>query len=371
MGFLHPSWLLFPAFCTLLPPLGASLSLFHDWLAPVPTWTLVLITTSSWFQSFLPIPCRALSKWKPWPLHDVALGLISSSLFLTSMPRSHYPQRAALHVHHGFSHLEPLPQCPFYLGRKSALSAQKKVTLEGLRVNIWGFACHRVSMGATQHGKSHTQYIIKHSGFHQNLILRHEDLEFHIMFTCCKIVFFSWFFPQSFKNVKIALRSWIVWKPGAVWIWLTVCSLTVPWSRLVLALHSHVRWCLQETSLNVGHVWKKKKFFVCAPVGAVHIFSSLPIGSSGQVPYHWDAAPCPKHLAMTCFCAWLPTKAQSPRAELEPACSWAPGPALYSQLGQGLGSEWPLGGAGHSGVVSEPSPLFAWALKGKRLPRWH
>ena len=31
-------------------------------------------------------------------------------------------------------------------------------------------------------------------------------------------------FPQSFKNVKIVLRSWVVWKPGTIWIWLMVCS---------------------------------------------------------------------------------------------------------------------------------------------------
>ena len=51
-------------------------------------------------------------------------------------------------------------------------------------------------------------------------VLKTLKFEFHIIFTCHKILFFFWLF-HSFKNVKTIVTSLAVLKQSAGWIWLT------------------------------------------------------------------------------------------------------------------------------------------------------
>ena len=136
-------------------------------------------TASSPFRAgHCPSESLDLSMMWPWP-H-----------FLLSLPRLH--AQITVPIAGSFSctpwTFSPggSPACPFYLGRKSSLSAETEGPSQGLESKHLRICLPQGLCGGNTHGSCHRQYIIKHSGFHQNLILRYEELEFQI-----KIVFFS------------------------------------------------------------------------------------------------------------------------------------------------------------------------------------
>lgn len=49
--------------------------------------------------------------------------------------------------------------------------------------------------------------------------------EFHVIFTCHKVVLLFWKHFQPFKNVKAILSSWAVQKQGMGWVWPMDCCL--------------------------------------------------------------------------------------------------------------------------------------------------
>ena len=67
----------------------------------------------------------------------------------------------------------------------------------------------------------------KHGCVPIKLYLWIQKFEFHLIFMCCEIVFF-WFFFQPFNNIKNILSLWGIQKQMVNWIWSMGCNLPTP-----------------------------------------------------------------------------------------------------------------------------------------------
>lgn len=146
-GFLHPSWLLFHAFCTVLPPVGLQplkLSVAYGHLSP--TWPSHLVL----FNAFPccpepPIMHEAMSKQGQWPLWWCDPDLIPH----LSLP---HPSCSDSTVYSRYFSVCIICflisclclECPFYLHWCWLTFA-----VNGKMVKIWGFAGHTVSVATT------------------------------------------------------------------------------------------------------------------------------------------------------------------------------------------------------------------------------